>query len=60
VREEDEVAEEEEANREGAGEGRRTRWGRFGWQAGQPLDFLHSRGISRIVGERKRGRNRAG
>ena len=54
------MAEEEEDNKEGAGGGYRTRWGQFGWKVGRPLDFLHSWGISKIVGERKRGRNIVG
>jgi hypothetical protein len=54
------VAEEEEDNREGAGEGWRTRRGRFGCQADPRFNFPHSRGISGTVGERKCARNRAG
>jgi len=57
--EDDEVVEEED-NREGVGEGHMTRGGQFGRQTGRPLEFLHSRGISGTVGERKRGRNRVG
>jgi hypothetical protein len=46
ARDEDEVAEEEEDSSEGAGGGRRTRRGRFGWQADPRFDFPRSWGIS--------------
>jgi len=58
--EEDDVAEEEEDYKEGAGQGRRTRRGRFGWKVGRPLEFLHSLGISETLEEKKHGRNKAG
>ena len=53
TREEDELIDEEEDKREGADGGRRTKWGRFGFQVDAHLEFPRSLGIFETLGERK-------
>jgi len=59
-RDEEELAEEEEDSSEGVGGAWMTRQGRFGWQADPRSKLPRSRGIFRIVGERKCASNRVG